>query len=80
MVARNKGIKADGVHHLGIGLAFEQGVIQCAGSGVARMQLDDILAPIVSPECGSNPRKTTHINLGGHTIKPQLGIGKGIQL
>ena len=42
MVAQSKGVEADRIHQLGIGLSFGERVIEIAGAGVAAMQGQDI--------------------------------------
>lgn len=80
VVAGHEGVKADAVHHLRIGLALEEGVVQRARDGVARMQLEQVGRAGKRLEHRRLARKTTQLNLRGHAVERQLGAGKRIEL
>ena len=42
VVAQGEGVKAHGVHHPRVGLALEEGVVQRAGDGITRVQLEQV--------------------------------------
>ena len=81
VVAGGEGIEADGVHHLRIDLALEEGVVQRAGVGIARMDFEQVgRAGCHLLEHGRLPGKAAQIDLGGHAVQRQFGGRKGIEL
>jgi hypothetical protein len=80
VIAGDKGVKADAVHHLRIGLALEEGVVQRARDGVARVHFEQVGRAGKRLEHRRLSSKAAQVHLRGHAIKRQLGAGKCIKL
>ncbi len=50
VVAHGHGVEAHAVHQRGVGFALEQRVVQGAGGGVAGVQLEHVVAPVIGLE------------------------------
>ena len=80
VVAQRHRIKADGVHHLRVGLALEEGVVLRAGDRIARVQLDQVGGVGQGLENGRLARKAAQFHLRGHAVQRQLLGRDGFEL
>ena len=80
VVAQRHRIKADGVHHLRVGLALEEGVVLRAGDRIARVQLDQVGGVGQGLENGRLAREAAQFHLRGHAVQRQLLGRDGFEL